>query len=345
MPKPHCLSRRELLGASGGVLLAGALLPLGARAQGRAALAASSASAAESLVAALYDTLTPQQRAAVCFAWDHVDPKLGLLRTRVAANWQISEPEVAGDFFSAEQRALIRGIFEGITSPEWHARFDRQLADDAGGFGRHQAIAIFGEPHSQRFEFVLSGRHMTLRCDGNSADHVAFGGPIFYGHAAGSWWSGGFVEKAAHPENVFWPQALEANRLFALLDGRQRAQALVAELPEEQAVLLRGAQASRAGIPIAELSGDQREESQKILRALLDPFRHSDRDEVTAALQAQGGLDACSLAFYSERDVGGDGVWDHFRLEGPAFAWYFRGAPHVHVWVHVADTPGIALNA
>jgi hypothetical protein len=309
------------------------------------ASAASSDASAESRVAALFASLSAKQREAVCFDWDHVDVKRGLLRTRVAANWQITDPEVASEFYTRDQRALIRAIFEGITSPEWHARFDRQLADDAGGFGRHQAIAIFGEPGRGPAEFVLTGRHMTLRCDGNATDHVAFGGPIFYGHATGTWWSGGFVEKAAHPGNVFWPQALAANRLYQMLDGRQREAALVAELPEEHAVLLRGAEAAKPGIAIASLAPDQREEAQRVLQVLLEPFRASDRDEVVAALGAQGGLDACSLAFYSARDLGGDGVWDHFRLEGPAFAWYFRGAPHVHVWVHVADRPGVALNA
>jgi hypothetical protein len=29
---------------------------------------------------------------------------------------------------------------------------------------------------------VLSSRHMTLRCDGDSSEHVAFGGPILYAH-------------------------------------------------------------------------------------------------------------------------------------------------------------------
>ena len=38
-------------------------------------------------------------------------------------------------------------------------------------------------------------------------------------------------------------------------------------------------------------------------------------------------------------DLGDDGVWDNWRIEGPAFVWYFRGAPHVHSWIHVADTP------
>jgi hypothetical protein len=54
-------------------------------------------------------------------------------------------------------------------------------------------------------------------------------------------------------------------------------------------------------------------------------------------LNSQGGLDKCSLSFYREDDIGGDGVWDIWRIEGPSFVWHYRGAPHVHVWVNIAD--------
>ena len=64
-----------------------------------------------------------------------------------------------------------------------------------------------------------------------------------------------------------------------------------------------------------------------------------------AALKRQGGLDRCFLTFYRRDDLGGDGVWDNWRLEGPAFVWHYRGAPHVHVWVNVADDPRVRLNA
>jgi hypothetical protein len=78
-----------------------------------------------------------------------------------------------------------------------------------------QSIAIFGRPGQGKFEFVLTGRHMTLGCDVHSAEQVAFGGPIFYGHAAS-----GYNEKPDHPGNVFWPQALAANGVFRTLGGR-----------------------------------------------------------------------------------------------------------------------------
>ncbi len=334
-------NRREFLQAVGATAIATGSLPAVAR-----ALATEGDRAPpESLVRTLYESLSREQRREICFSWDHVDAERGLLRTRVSANWHVTEPEINSAFFTADQRAMIRGIFEGLTAPEWHDRFDRQLKDDTGGFGVNQNIAIFGTPGEERFEFVITGRHMTLRCDGNSMEHVAFGGPIFYGHAAGTWWSRGFLEKARHPGNVFWPQAVEANKLYAMLDGRQRGSALLEKLPKERAVRLQGASGRLPGLPVAELSADQREEAQRILRVLIEPFRQSDRDEVVSALRAQGGLDRCSLAFYEQRDLGGDGVWDCFRLEGPAFVWYFRGAPHVHVWVHVADDPGVKLNA
>ena len=58
-------------------------------------------------------------------------------------------------------------------------------------------MALFGEPGTGKFEFVLTGRHCTRRCDGDSVEGAAFGGPIFYGHAAE-----GFNEKADHPEHL-----------------------------------------------------------------------------------------------------------------------------------------------
>jgi hypothetical protein len=337
-PCPECATnweptRRDFLRAAG----AAAAVLAGGSVAGRAAEAGP---APETTVKRFYDSLSPEQRKVVCFDWDYVDPKRGLLRTRVAANWQITPPEVKGEFFTPEQQRLIREIFEGIVQPDWHARFDKQLQDDAGGFGRHQSVAVFGRPGEGKFEFVLTGRHMTLRCDGNSADHVAFGGPIFYGHAAS-----GFTEKPGHPGNVFWPQAQAANELFPMLDGTQQAQALVAQAPEESRVGFRGVAGEFPGIRVGSLSADQRELVRKVLLKLLEPYRQTDREEVLACLKAQGGLDRCGLAFYQQEDLGSDRVWDIWRLEGPAFVWHFRGAPHVHVWVHVADDPTVRLNA
>jgi hypothetical protein len=294
----------------------------------------------ESLVKVLYESLRDDQKSKICHEWDYIDPKRGLLRTRVANNWHINDIEIGSKFYSKDQQAIIRGIFEGIISPDWHARIDKQLEDDAGGYGNEQNVAIFGKPGDGKFQLVMTGRHMTIRCDGNSAEHVAFGGPIFYGHAAS-----GFDEEKDHPGNVFWPQALEANKVFEMLDGKQRTTALVNKLPREQAVGFRGPDGELPGIRVGEMASDQKEQVKKTLEKLIEPYRKDDQNEVDQCLKAQGGLDKCSLAFYSDGDIGSDKVWDCWRLEGPSFVWYFRGTPHVHVWVNVASDPSVKLNA
>ncbi len=338
------LDRRKFLQTTGGAALLAAGLPttlLPATAQA----ASVSTGSPETLVKQLYDSMNEQQLATVCFDWDYEKDfrsgirKKGLLRTRVENNWQITNRPIDSDFYTSDQRDLIRAIFEGLYNPEWIPKIDQQLRDDAGGYGKHQSIAIFGKPGTDKFEFVMTGRHLTIRCDGNSADHVAFGGPIFYGHAASD-----FNEPADHPGNVFWPQALAANKVFDMLDGKQREQALVARRPREQAVSFQGAESRFPGIRISDMTADQKEQMQKVLQTLIEPFREADRTEAMQCLKKQGGLDQCALAFYQQGDIGDDGIWDNWRLEGPSFVWYFRGSPHVHVWVNVASDPTVQTN-
>ncbi len=326
-------SRRKFLKTAAAGTAAVCASPLIARA------ADAKPQSAETMVKVLYESLTDEQKSAVCFDWDYQDARRGLLRTRVANNWMITPQEIRGKFYNDDQRDMIRKVFEGMIHPQWHAKFDQQLDDDCGGWGHDQSIGIFGKPGEDKFEFVLTGRHMTLRCDGNSAENVALGGPIFYGHAPSD------EEAADHDGNVFWHQALQANKVYKMLDGRQRKLAEVPKTPREQSVAFKGKDGKFTGIPVTELSRDQREELQKTLGTLVEPFRGSDREEVLACIKAQGGLDACNLSFYTDRDIGKDQVWDNWRLEGPAFVWHFRGAPHVHVWVNIADDPSVKLNA
>ena len=178
----------------------------------------------------------------------------------VSNNWQITPQKVSSEFFTKDQQELIEALYFGLYNRDWKDRIRKQLADDAGGYGVAQSIAMFGSPEAGPFEFVMTGRHLTIRCDGNASEHVAFGGPIFYGHAAQ-----GFNEKADHPGNVYWHQGLKANALFQMLDGKQRKEALIAEAPKENKVQFRGRDRI-AGLPASELSADQRSH----LRGVLD---------------------------------------------------------------------------
>lgn len=283
----------------------------------------------ETLVQQLYGTLTDEQKAAMCFDFDHP------LRSKVNNNWRITKAAVSG--FQPEQQELIREIFLSLHSPEYADRVLKQVVHDngKGGFGRC-AIAMFGQPGSGKSEFVLSGRHVTRRCDGDSVEGAAFGGPIFYGHQG----QDTFVEAKDHPDNVYWYQALRANELFQALDGKQRKIALRDD-PRKEAetatVKLNGGTSGLAGLPFGELSSDQKTLARQIMTDVLAPFRKQDVAESMKMIEKQG-FDNLHISYYKNLDLGNDEVWDVWQVEGPTLVWYFRGNPHVHTWVHIRDS-------
>jgi hypothetical protein len=319
---PECdggSTRRDFVKTVAGAALAGGLFPL---AGGRRAVAASSSkSAAETAVKRFYDSLSAEQRKAVCFAFD--DP----LRTKINANWAITKPTI-GDFFSKAQQENIDEIFRGLVSAEGYEKFQKQMEDDHGGIEQYH-VAVFGTPGSDQFEWELTGRHVTIRADGNSVAGAAFGGPIIYGHGAGD-------GKKGLPGNVFYYQTQKANEVFEALDGTQRKAALQPKAPPESAVPVQGKDGKFPGVTVGTLSSDQKALVEKVIKVVLAPYREEDVEEAMAVLNDGGGLDALHMAFYESGDVGGDHVWDIWRLEGPTFVWHFRGAPHVHTYVNIA---------
>ena len=282
----------------------------------------------ETLVASLYHSLTEDQRAKVCFPFGHE------LQNKVDANWFITPHRIAR-FYTKDQQAMIEEIFRKLHNPEFVGKVMQHLQEDGAGLGNY-SIALFGEPGKTKkspFEFVLTGRHCTVRCDGDSVAGAAFGGPIMYGHQAGP--SGN--EPATHPNNVYWYQALRANEVFLALNGKQRDQALVSGPPREEKATATVALKSSdlAGIPVADMTRDQRELVEKVLADLLLPFRKNDTNEAMKYIRAQGGVSSLHMSFYKSLDIGNDGVWDVWQLESPHMVWYFRGFPHVHTWVNI----------
>lgn len=325
--EPRCLdcgpslNRRDFIHAATGVALAATAMPLvGVR---TLCAAPTPKSSAESAVRRLYDSLTEEQRKLIVLPLDHEK------RSRISANWKITEAAIAT--FSQDQQAIIRDVVRGVTSEDGYDRFMRQMDDDDGGFDQY-AIAIFGNPGQDQFEFELTGRHLTLRADGNTMQGAAFGGPIVYGHGA----------EGNPKENLFWYQTQQANEVLKMLDGAQRDKALLAQSPREDAVQLRKDGEGLPGISGAELSPDQKEQLSKSIQAVLSPYRQEDIDEVMEIVQAGGGLDKVHMAFYRldaeghSADLADDQVWDVWRLESPTLVCHFRGAPHVHAYLNVA---------
>jgi hypothetical protein len=323
------VSRREFVKTVGTAALAASaplILPSWARADGPAQVGPTPKAPAETAVARFFTSLKDEQRKLICFPFD--DPK----RSQVQNNWHIVKPTIKD--LSKEQQALCDEIFKALCSEEGYERFKKQMDEDDGGMENY-SVAVFGEPGTDKpFEWVLTGRHDTLRADGNSVEGAAFGGPIFYGHDA----TGSGNDDAKHTNNVWWYQGAQANAIFATLDDKQQARALLAkgEPDAPRSIQLKGERSDAPGLPVAELDGQQKQMVQKLLKDLTSPFRAFDVEEVQECLKEAGGADKLRLTYYKDGDIGNDKVWDIWKLEGPAFAWYFHGSPHVHTWVNIA---------
>src|SRR4051812_20161761 len=150
------MSRRTFLHTTVAGVAAGAIAPRILT----AAEAAAPVGSPETLVASLYKSLNEDQRAKLCFAFDHP------LRSKVDNNWHIVKSTI-GEVLTADQQAMVRDIFHGMHSEEYADRVFKQVEHDGGGPGTFKdcSAALFGEPGGpsadggSKFEFVLTGRH------------------------------------------------------------------------------------------------------------------------------------------------------------------------------------------
>lgn len=308
--EPLNLDRRQFLKAAG-VAAAAGFAPQFAWA------APSRKSDAETHVLKLYQSLSDEQKKALVFPFEHE------LRQKISANWHITKPIIREAFYTDDQRQIITDIVKGVTSPDGYQRILKQTEFDDGGLGGY-SLAIFGNPGEGPFEFELTGRHLTLRADGDSVDQAAFGGPIVYGHG-----------EEDPKQNLFHYQTKQVNEVFQALDAKQAEAALLPKQPRENAVELQGSGKTYPGIAYTALAADQRKLVEETLKVLLAPYRTEDADEVLAILKSTGGFEQLHLAFYQDEDLENDRVWDVWRVEGPSLVWHFRGAPHVHAYINV----------
>jgi hypothetical protein len=279
----------------------------------------SKSSAAETVVAEFYEGLSASQREVLC------RPFADGIRGKINANWHITKPLIGSDFFSDRQRGQIERIVKGVTSEEGYTRLCKQMDEDDGGIGAF-SVGVFGNPLQGEFQWVLTGRHLTLRADGDSVAKAAFGGGLVYGHG----------EESSPEANIYYFQTQQVNRVFKALDGPQIERALLQKAPSETNLTIQGPQGTFSGLPVSEMSSDQQSLVKDTLRMLLSPYRREDAEEAMALIEDGGGIGQLHFAFYREGDLSEDQVWDMWRVEGPTSVFHFRGAPHVHAYLNIA---------
>jgi hypothetical protein len=328
------LGRRDFIRVLGASAVAAALpvSPLSPLAKARAARAEKQA-AAEQLVFELFGTMDSDQKKKLVLPWDHKAGNQPLPARLMTANAPVGK-SVIGLEYSKKQVELLDRIFRSICNgEEGYKRLSRNGKFDNTGDFESAGALIYGEPApGKKFSLVFCSHHLTVRCDGNSEEATAFGGPLYYGHSPSGYAS----------TNVFNYQTKAASEVFGSLSEKQKQQAVKPGKWADgvQTVKLPAKDARLPGLPFADMTRDQKELVEKVMRELIAPYRKEDGDEVMEIVKANGGMEKVCLAFYQEGKNSAKEPWTYWRLEGPGFVWSFRALPHIHTFVNVSSKIG-----
>jgi hypothetical protein len=323
------LGRRDFLRTVGATAAALAAAGVVTRSATAAPAPASSASKpAEGLIRELYATFNDQQKKTLCLPWDHAT---GSMPTRLGMYNGPINKKIIGVEYTKPQVELLDRIFRSICNgEEGYSRLSRGGKFDNSGDFESIGALVFGKPaDGEKFSLVFSGHHLTLRCDGNSESDAAFGGPLYYGHSVD-----GYSDK-----NVFFYQTKAVKNVFDSLNEKQRKVAAITakDMPKqrEQAGSVVHHKAPYPGLSIQELTKDQKDLIEKVMRDLVSPYRKEDGDEVMELIKTNGGMEKIHIAFFADQGATDSKPWHFWRLEGPGFVWNYRPLPHVHTFVHI----------
>jgi hypothetical protein len=327
---PECetgapIARRDfirVLGASAAAAAVG-LTPL----QKARAARAEKQREAEALVFELFKTMDADQKKKLVLPWD-AGAKGGIPARHMTHNGAVGK-SVIGLEYDRKQADLLLKIFKAIgNGDEGYRQLSRNKGFDNSGDFENIGALIYGEPaEGKKFSLVFAGHHLTVRCDGDSDEKTAFGGPLYYGHTPN-----GYAKT-----NVFYNQTKVVTELHDALDEKQRKVAVMpGKWKDEHGTIKAPAKGAKLpGISIGEMSKDQRELVEKVMKELVSPYRKEDGDEVMEIIKANGGMEKISLAFYEEGQRTKAEPWTYWRLEGPGFVWSYRALPHIHTFVAI----------
>src|SRR5205085_2272530 len=170
-----------------------------------------------------------------------------------------------GKVYTRTQSELIERIIKAMCAGEegWKqiSRDDGKSQWDASHSFENIGANIFGDPSKDKFAFMVTGHHLTIRCDGDSDDGPAWGGPIYYGHTPNGW----------SERNLFYYQTKAAMSVLNALSEKQKKVAIIEKNPGEHAasVKFKKAQEKKPGLSYGEMSKDQQELLGQVMRNLL----------------------------------------------------------------------------
>ena len=157
-------------------------------------------------------------RKTICFAWDYRPPARACSAPRVSNNWHVTKPHHQRFLHQGPAGHSLRRL-QGDRPSRVARNLSTQLKDDAGGFGEDQSFAIFGQP-GDKFEFVMTGRHMTLRADGKSTA-CRLRRPDLSRSCPNR-----IQRKGKPPRQRLLASGQAANKVYAILNGHSRTRRL-----------------------------------------------------------------------------------------------------------------------
>jgi hypothetical protein len=333
--EPHCpecqepadvqptLDRRNFIRVVGG---AAAVAMAGGVPVGRAV--ARQPKPAEALIQELHASFSDEQKKNLVLPFDH-GPKNGTPTRLGMYNSPVLGKSIGKSYTKGQQELIDKIVRAMVSGEEGYRRISRNGNWDTGGGLQGCGCAFFGElTPGNKYCWIFTGHHLTIRADGDFMDGAAWGGPMFYGHSPN-----GYSDK-----NVFYFQTKSVLEVFKALDGKQRDKAIAAGSPGEGAGSIKFKKPAdpKPGIRAEDLTKDQRALVETVMRELLSPYRKEDADEAMQILKDNGGLDKLHLAFYRDQGANDNERWHFWRLEGPGFVWNYRVLPHVHCYVNIA---------
>jgi hypothetical protein len=325
-PTP-ALHRRHFMRVLGGSTAA---LALGAPRLLADVKAAEKPTPAEALVKDLFATLSSEQKQELILPWDDGAGQ-GRLPTRMRMYNAPIQGKKIGDSYTKAQQELIERTLKALSSgEEGYKCISRNGTFDSSGSLQGCGLTLFGDvAEGKKWAWVFTGHHLTIRCDGDSEEGAAFGGPIYYGHSPNGY----------SRTNVFNFQTRSVMSVYDVLTEKQRKVAELTGSPGEQepSVKFRGKDQPKPGLSFGEMNKDQQELVEKVMRDVLLPYRKEDVNEVMAIIKATGGMEKIHLAFYQDPGMNDDQRWHFWRLEGPGFVWNYRVLPHVHTYVNISS--------
>jgi hypothetical protein len=326
---PVPVSRRDFIrvvGTTAAVAAVG-LTPL----QKAQAARAEKQAQAEAMVFDLFKSLSDDQKKKITRPWDHKPTGTDKVTSRLATGNAAVTGLKIGNEYNKKQLELLDKIFRAIgNGDEGYKQLSRNgRFDNSNDFENISAIFYGDAVEGKKFSLVFTGHHLTVRCDGNSEEKTAFGGPLYYGHSP----------LGTAKTNVFYPQTQAGQAVFESLSKEQRESGLVKGnwKDEHGGVKVPGKGSSVPGVLFADMKKEQKELVEKLMKALVAPYRKEDGDEVMEIIKANGGMEKIALAFYNDPNVKEKADWHYWRLEGPGFVWSFRSLEHVHTFVNITS--------